>query len=186
MISDYYDIGNGNAAFNAVLDVSFSGQEDIPPITRETVKTWLRLDSVQDNILVDDLTKEAIDICEGYLNQSIINRTVTATLNNSCGNIYLPYGPVKEVSAVTNVNGTDLFTGSNYTISGTRFKRLTWPQESDIKIVYTAGYGDCIPPKIKAGIKAQIAWMYEHRGDEDSKAQLSPTAKGILRSIRMV
>ncbi len=182
----YYDTEQKSSAFNAVLDPAFSDEDSIEPVSRETAKHHLKVDSVQDDIKIDRLIRAAREVCEKYLNHSLINRTVTATLNNSCGNIYLPYGPVKEIISVNNSSGTALGT-TQYFITGTKFRRLQWPREDNIIIVYTAGYGEnCIPAQIQEGILEQIAYMYENAGDQPGlKAEISPIAKGTLKSIRM-
>lgn len=184
--NSYYDTEQTSAAFNAVLDTQFSEQDSIEPVSREMAKGWLKIDSVQDDIIIDQLIKAAREVCEKYLNQSLINRTVTATINNSCGNTYLPYGPVKQITSFTNSSGTALET-SQYYITGAGFRRLQWPREDNVQIIYTAGYADnCIPSQAKTGILCQIAYMYEHRGDDaEMQSRLSPMAKGHLKSIKM-
>jgi len=172
------------AVFNAVLDVSFSDSDSIMPVTRELAKKWARIDDSYDDIIVDHLIMSAVSILEKYLNQSIIPKTVTATINNSCGNCYLPYGPVKSITSVTDFDGNELTT-SSYTLSGENFKRIINPIEDNLKFVYTTGYSE-LPDQIKTAILCQVAYMYENRGDDPAlKSQLSPTAKGHVKSIRM-
>ena len=172
------------AAFNAVLDVSFSAEANIEPITRKAAKTWLRVDDTYDDFIIDSIIKGAREICEKYLNHSIIERTVTATLNNSCGNCYLPYGPVNAITSLTDADSNILDT-NQYTITGDRFMRLQLPAEDNIKVVYTAGYSDC-PAQIKLAVLCQIAYMHENRGDDPAiTSQLSPMAKSYLKPIKM-
>jgi uncharacterized phiE125 gp8 family phage protein len=184
--SYYYGSEPKSSAFNAVLDVQFSDEDSIEPVSREMAKEWAKIESVQDDIVVDLLIKAAREICEKYINHSLINRTVTAVINNTCGNTYLPYGPVKAVTSITNSGGTPLET-SQYYLAGIGFKRLQWPNEDNLQIVYTAGYADnSIPSQALAGILCQVAYMYEHRGDDaEIQSQLSPLAKSHLKSIRM-
>jgi len=172
------------AAFNAVLDVSFSAESNVEPITRADAKRWLRVDDSYDDFIIDTLIIAAREICEKYLNHSIITRTVTAILNNSCGNIYLPYGPVKAITSVTDANG-NILDADQFTATGARFVRIKDPLQDNLKIIYTAGYEDC-PAQIKIGMLCQIAYMYENRGDDTGlKSQLSPMAKSHLKPIKM-
>lgn len=172
------------AAFNAVLDVSFSAESNVEPIPRADVKRWLRVDDSFDDFIIDTMLTAARQICEKYLNHSIVQRTVTATINNTCGNCYLPYGPVKAITSVTDFDA-NILDANQYTISGEKFIRIQYPLEDNLKVVYTAGYEDC-PAQIKFGILCQVAYMYENRGDETGlKSQLSPMAKSHLKSIKM-
>lgn len=183
----YYNDEPRSASYNAVLGPpQFSEEDSVEPISLEVAKNWLKVDSVQDDIKITHLIKAARGVCEKYINQSLINRTVTATLNNTSGNIFLPYGPVKSVTSITNSNSTALVTGQ-YSMFGSGFVRLQWPCEDNIKIVYTAGYGEnCIPPQAEIGILNQLAYMYEHPGDDEAmKSQISPMAKANLKSLKM-
>jgi len=172
------------AAFNAVVDVSFSDVDNVMPVTRELAKKWARIDDSYDDTIVDHLIISAISILEAYLNQSILSKTVTSTINNSCGNQYLPYGPVKSIISVTDDVG-NTYTDSEYTLTGESFKRIQYPVGDNLKFVYTTGY-ESLPAQIKTAILCQVAYMYENRGDDTGlKSQISPMAKAHVKSIKM-
>lgn len=174
------------ANFNNVNDYTFSDEANDEPLSKEEVKSWLRIDGADDNNIIENLITAARIVIENYLNQSLIQRTVTAHLNNTCGNIYLPFQPFIELVSVKNANGDAIAEGS-YTLSNTLFKRLEYPNDCNIKISYTAGPadGEEIAKVIHTGLLMQVAYMYENRGDSSDKTDgISPMAKSILKGYR--
>lgn len=151
------------------------------PITLEQAKSWLKVEVDNDDEIIDVLITAARIACEGYTGISFVERSVTAILNNSLGNIKLPYGPINNVTSVTDIEGTDV---SGYTITGVAHKRLLSPVINYVEVEYTAGYFS-LPQHFKTALKEQLTWMYQHRGD-DVAADISPTAKLLLRPYRSV
>lgn len=182
------------ANFNAVTDVTFSNEDSQEPITLEEAKVFCRIDLDGDEIeddLISSLITTARQQCEGYVNMSFINRTVTAYLNNSCGNIYLPYGPVRQDSGSSDSGSSiQLFNCEDEAITdavivGDRFPSIQKPALKFIKAVYDAGYG-VLPKKFKTAILQQVGYLYENRGDEVAQNTLSPMSKTILKPHRFV
>lgn len=169
------------AAFNATLDVQFSG-EGSEPVTKAEAKSWCRIDVSDDDSLIETLITAARIMCEQYTNISFITRTVTAVLNNSCGNIFLPYGPVTGTVATVDRDGTSI---SDVKIYGNVFKFIESPCVDYMRVSYTAGYST-LPPNLKTAVLSQIAWMYENRGDANVAGMLSMGSKMILKPIRRV
>lgn len=163
--------------FNAVLDVQFSS-EGSEPVTLLEAKNWCRVDVTDDNSLITELITSARIICEQYTNISFITRTVTAVLQNSCGKIFLPYGPVSTISSYTDRDSNQI---NDPKVYGVQFKYIEYPVDDYIKVVYTAGYST-LPPNLKTALLSQIQWMYDNRGD----ASLSVNSKMILRPVRRV
>lgn len=178
-----------SANFNNVNDYSFSDESNDEPLTKEEVKSWLRIDGDDDNNVIENLISAARITIEQYINQSLITRTVTAHLNNSCGNQFLPFQPFGELVSIKDSNGNTIADG-NYSLTGTQFKRLESPCEDGIEISYTAGV-DQVNKAMHTALLMQVAFMYENRGDGLEKGQgvlveigISPMAKSILKSFR--
>ena len=179
-------IGEGSAiAYNAVLDVLFSDESDIEPVTLQEAKDWCRIDVSDDDDIITELITAARIICEQYSNISFIERTVTARLKNELGGIYLPYGPVLSYDnpvTFTDDEGTEQG-ATDYTIVGVQFKAVKEPF-TELTVSYPAGY-DVLPKNLKKALLNQIAWMYEKRGDDEA-AQISEQSKLILNQVKRV
>lgn len=169
------------AAFNATLDVQFSN-EGSEPVSLTEAKAWCRIDVNDENSLITSLITAARIMCEQYTNISFITRTVTAVLNNSCGNIFLPYGPVTGTVTTVDRDGNAI---ADVKIYGSVFKFIESPCDDYMKVSYTAGY-TTLPPNLKTAVLSQIAWMYENRGDANVAGMLSVGSKMILKLVRRV
>lgn len=180
----YYDNSNwaSLANFNNVNDVLFSKESSQEPVTLEAVKNWMRVEHVQDDNLIEGLITAARIIVEHYLNMSLIKRTVTANLNNSCGNQLLPFQPLQEIVSVSDYYNNDIT--DSYSLTGLGYKRLAYPCEDNITLVYKAG-SDCVSKPVEFGLMEQISFMYENRGDVNTDtSSIAPMAKNTLKSIK--
>lgn len=179
---------------------SSTGTTGIPgsePVTVQQFKDWAKLDTGSiDDAIIADLITTAREQCEDYTGLSIVTRTVTAQLNNSCGNIYLPYCPFISLTSIKdyagNIIDTDNYELSNKYNAGLLFPQLTTPWSDNITLVYVAGYG--IPPsKIITAIKQQTFFLYENRGENpeiyrgvEAAITMSPQALATLQRLRRV
>lgn len=174
---------------------SSQGTTGIPPAEPVTVaefKNYAKIDTGSlDDTIIADLITTAREQCEDYSGLSIINRTVTAILNNSCGGIFLPYCPYIAMISARDSDG-NIIDPANYTISGLLFPQLISPNDDRITLVYTAGYG--LPPsRIKTAILQQTFFLYENRGENpliyrgvETDITMSPQAKATLQRLRRV
>lgn len=172
--------------YNTVMDVVFvegSGTVD-EPVSLEQAKNWGKIDVTDDDELIAELITSSRQTCEGFLNVSLIPRTVTAYLANPNGNIALPYCPFVELVSISDYNGTAITT-DNYRLELGDFKRLSYPKCDYVRIEYTAGYST-LPRWALTAIKQQFIWLYQHRGDEVQQAQMSPDAMATLNPYRRV
>lgn len=168
---------------NLVLDIQFSNESLVEPVILPEARSWLKLDVSDDDTIVTELITAARQQCEGFLNISLISRTVTAWLQIGLDEIRLPYGPVKTITSVTNYKGDPI---AGYQVKYELFKALD--PCTEVKTVYDAGFNNgALPKHFKIAILNQIAWQYEHRGDEtEQQTTLSPEAKKILIPYRRV
>jgi hypothetical protein len=166
---------------NLVLDIQFTNESLVEPVTLPEARSWLKLDVSDDDTVVTELITAARQQCEGYLNISLISRTVTAWLQIGLDEIRLPYGPVETITSVTNYKGDPI---AGYQVKYELFKALD--PCTEVKTVYDAGFNGSIPKHFKTAIKEQIAWLYTNRGDAEVTETLSPIAKMILAPYRRV
>ena len=154
------------------------------PVLLDEAKAWMKVEVDDDDVIIAILITAARHICEGYTCESWVQRTVTAIVNNSLGDIRLPYGPVRTISNVYDYNGDEL-DSDNYTLRGETVKRVCAPVCDYLKLVYTAGF-TAITQDRKTALLMQTAWLYQHRGDALDNNTMSPDAKLILSPYRTV
>lgn len=168
---------------NLVLDIQFTNESQTEPVSVTEAKNWLKIDVPDDDPLLTTLITGARQDCESFLNISLIERTVTACLQIGLEEIRLPYGPVKEVLAVNNDKGQAV---QSFELKYNVFKALDPCTEVIAK--YNAGFNlGAIPKHFKIAILDQIAWQYEHRGDEtEAQNNLSTEVMRKLKPYRRV
>jgi len=171
------------AAHNAVIDVLFVEESGfIEPVTVEEALQLCNIDDLgQDTALIEVLITTARQQCEAFTNIGFVHRTVTAVVNNTLGDIYLPYGPVIDVESVEYKDGTV----ADFEVFGVAFKQLATPKNEWLKVTYTAGYSDLLR-EFKTAILQQVNYLDKNRGDADKMATLSQMARTILKPNRRV
>lgn len=170
--------------YNAVLDAQRSEEDITEPVSVSEIKSYLRIDLTDDDVLLGILIKSARKSCEAFTNVSFIERTVVAEVMNMLGGQPLPYGPIGEISSFKNCNGEEVST-DNYKIEGLDFKMVKTYFDGPITVTYAAGYAE-LPEDLKLAVMCQVAWLYEHRGDEQMKTGLCEQAKLLLYQYRRV
>ena len=185
------------AKFNAVNDFTFDDGSVTEPVTLAEVKSFCKLGTgTAEDTVLELLITAARQQCEAYCNIGFIPREVTAVLNNSCGGIYLPYGPVQDIVSVTDWNDEALTVDEGYTTQGTKWVQLLTPHEEGLTVVYNAGYGDDydLPGDLKLAVLQQVFYLYRNRGeisdvtrnDQSTQLSLSPQAKATMSRLRRV
>lgn len=181
--------------YNAVLEAKEVESTPTEPVTLQEAKDWCKIEVSDDDTLIEELIVSARKQCEGFLCISLVDKTVSAVLNNSLGNIELPYGPIKTITSITDSEGTVLVANDTYKLRGFEFKKLESPCNEYLEAVYTTGY-TTIPDNFKTAVLQQIAFLYENRGDtpagsqrfnnQNVPTQLSPMVKETLNPYRRV
>lgn len=150
---------------NETVDITFvSGGGDVEvtePVTLAEAREWAKVEVTDDDYLITALISAARGDCEKYVGISFVQRTVIAILNNSLGNIKLPYGPINNITSVKDFDGTDF---SDYTVKGVMHKRLCYPITNYVEVTYTAGYFT-LPQEFITAIKERFLEMFQLRGD---------------------
>ena len=169
--------------YNSVLDVQFQDGVITEPVTLTDAKNFCKIDISTDDDLINVLITAARQMCEAYTGVGFVEHSAVAVLNNSNGDIYIPYGPLVAINSVENEQGTVLILDTNYTIGGNEFKRLKTPLQNNITIDYTTGY-TTLPEALKTALLNQVYYLYDNRsvGVDD----ISPIAKIILNLYKRV
>lgn len=156
--------------YNAVIDVLRSdfGSE---VITLAEVKRNLGIDFTDFDTLLTELITDVREQTETFCGVAIVDQTVTVNLMNGLGNSYLPYGPI--IGDVTSVVDTDGTAITDAEIKGEAFKRLVTAYDTDVTLVYSAGYGESVPEGLKRAMIQEICYQFEHRGDGNGIPELS-------------
>lgn len=162
------------------------------PVTRAEAKLWLRLDEheVAEDGLIDSLITRARQHWEETKQRSVLVQTFDYYLDepllDSCP-VSIPKAPLVSVTSIKGYSsteaddsgGTAMSTSGYYVDTAHEFGRVmplsayTYPTATrDINPVivrFTAGYSSQtsgVPESVKDEIKAIVARLYEHRGDE--------------------
>jgi uncharacterized phiE125 gp8 family phage protein len=119
------------------------------------------------------LLKQCRAAVETFTGLSLIPKTVKAYLNNSLGNIELPYGPVRtSLVSPTGIVSMENYIAEpvladSYRINGLGFKRLQYPTYDEVTVTYFAGYESAnLPPALRLAIIKEVVFQFEHRGEE--------------------
>lgn len=178
---DYYPWRQNNgAAYNNIIDVLFV--EDSSPVTEPATYAEALVqcnidDQAQDVALINSYITTARMQCEAYTGIGFIYRTIQAVIRNQLGDIYLPYGPIGTVQSAVNQDGDAI----EVKIDGIQWKTVR-TVFLDATLTYTAGYAE-LPTVFKTALLQQVAYLYEHRGDEQA-GQFSPVVKSLLQPHR--
>lgn len=116
-------------------------------------------------------SRERLEI---YTGCSLIPKRIQAVITNLCGMTSLPAGPVTGDVTATDSEGEEILT-DDIKLIGTKFPDLKEPLQSEMNLTYNAGYST-LPKGLKNAILAEIAYRYEHRGDESPDAGVCKAA----------
>jgi hypothetical protein len=169
--------------YNSVLDVQFQDGVITEPVTLTEAKNFCKIDISTDDDLINVLITAARQMCEAYTGVGFVEHQAVAVLNNSNGDIYIPYGPMIAINSVENDNGRVLVLDLDYTLGGNEFKRLWTPLANNITIDYITGY-TTLPDVLKTALLNQVYYLYDNRsvGVDD----ISPIAKTLLNLFKRV
>ena len=170
-------------SYNSILDIQFNDGEVVEPVLLTEAKDFCRIDIGTDDTLITAIITAARMQCEAYTGVGFIFREITAMVNNENGGIFLPYGPIADIDAVTNADGDTLILDESYTVMGNEWKRLMTPKQTDVSVTYFGGY-QTLPEVLKIGLLNAIYYMYDNRAQ--AAEDIGPIAKMILNPYRRV
>lgn len=166
-------------AENKVLEINY-GTVAVEPLTLSDAKAYARIDTTADDTVITSMIKAARHMLEVYTNVGFARREVVAVIDNSNGNSELPLGIHGDIVSVVNEAGDSVTIATK----GNQYITLISPMSDYLVITYEAGY-ETLPEVFLNALKAQVAWMYEHRGDVLER-ELCPQAKAYLAPYRRV
>jgi len=151
------------------------------PVTRAEAKLHLRLDSYDEDDLVDRLITAARQQCEQLAGRAFIEQTWTMYRDGFwTGKLYLPRPPLQSVTSIKYQDGNNaqqtLAAATYYVDTAAEpgavslAYQQTWPstygEVNDVEIIYVAGYGDeaaDVPATDRQAILLAVGHLYEHR-----------------------
>lgn len=157
------------------------------PLERAEAKTWCIITSTDDDTLIDRLITTARMQVENKTRRSLVEYTVVLTVQ-VYGCFKLPWGPVRSITTIERRDGyTDddpdwqALTTADYRLDGNVLSGIRW---SVYRITYVVGYtgtsgAHITPQALKDAVGAQVAFLYENRGDNNSKGKFSEAAKAL-------
>jgi uncharacterized phiE125 gp8 family phage protein len=168
----------------------------VEPITLEETKGYMRLDSSDDDPLVEMLIISARQKAEVRTRRAFITQTWDYILDSAGSTIEIPKPPLSAVGGifVTGDDGLENTVGSLYVADVNsepgRVQLVlgeTWPvhrRYNGFRIRFTAGYGNNsqIPPQIKIALMNMVAYTYENRGSQEVPRE----AEAILEGYRVM
>lgn len=153
------------------------------PISLATAKAYLKIDTADDDALIQSLIDSATLFAEKFMKKDLITRTWKTFRDDfRFSEIILRRSPLQTVERFEYlVIGvlTPVSASIFYNTLETDYSRIAlengeqWPQDGDIRlqsieIDFNSGFGDDetdIPQDIKNALLAHIAALYENRGD---------------------
>jgi uncharacterized phiE125 gp8 family phage protein len=150
----------------------------VEPVTLEEAKTYLKVDSEDDDTLITGLIKAAREVAEHYTKRTLCSTTWQATFDSFSAIMYLYGSPVKAISSIKYYNTAGTLTTLASTVYNVDIvsdparvflaSGQSWPATDlrlgGIVVEYTAGY-TTVPETIKAAILLILGHLYENRQD---------------------
>ncbi|NDG20018.1 MAG: hypothetical protein EB117_17385 [Betaproteobacteria bacterium] len=177
------------------------GAPTVEPVSLAEAKAHCRVDIGTDDALIAGYISAARELCEDYLDRSLVTQQYVMRLDQFPPEIELPRPPVVSSGTATAVAVTYTLNDSGATaaLATTQYRvdrdstpgairnlyGGTWPSNRDdqnsISVTWWAGYGnpESVPQRVKNAILMTVLELYEKRGD----AQLPPGAKALLDSV---
>lgn len=166
------------------------------PVSLAEAKAWARVTTASEDALFNILIATATSQAEDYTHRRFVRQTWKQYADSwpSGREIYVGYPPLISVSnikykdadgALETLSTDDYETDRNH-FPG-RIYRLSsyWPtlkscSINGVQIEFVCGYGgaDAVPDAVKEAVLAQVAYLYENRGDTEK--DLCTVSKMIL------
>lgn len=170
------------------------------PVTLEEAKLQCRVDSSDEDTLLNGLIAAATDYVELYTGRAIVSQTWELVLDDFTDSILLPKGPVSAITSVKYIDTSEVeqtVSSNNYTLDGVsdpqwlvKASDYTWPEVADgvnnVIIRFVAGYAT-VPPSIKHAILLLIGQWFDNRSAinvGNITSDLSHTVEALLTNYR--
>jgi uncharacterized phiE125 gp8 family phage protein len=168
----------------------------LEPVSLDEVKLYLRLDTDQENVLVEQLIKVARRLIEDYTSRALITQVHrVVTTFDECREIILPVAPFQELAALPEVmEGSSIEKISNYKLDTSRQQARVklnnyFRDETLVRVDYRCGYGDSpdtVPDPLRQAILLLIADLYENRPGENPSTILPGLVRALIQPYRIL
>jgi uncharacterized phiE125 gp8 family phage protein len=184
----------GNRTWKVIVEPT------LEPVTVEELKTFARIDGVDEDSLLETFIISIRKKVEYYLGKSLIQQTIRLTMDEWNSNIIeLPMSPLISVSSVTTIDEDDTettYSSSNYYVITESIPGQLVIKDSasnpintvrckgGYRITYLAGYGSLardVPSVIKTSIMVGATKLYENR---DFTEELPTEVKVLLQMFK--
>jgi len=149
------------------------------PITTAEAKSQLRIDSSDEDTLVDNYVTVARQTLETLTRRAFITQTITLKYDSFPSRIRLPRPPSASVTSITYVDtdgATQTWDSANYVLDSQVEPASIQPaydvdypntrtQPNAVTVTYVAGYGSAsdVPESIKLAVRLLVGTYYENR-----------------------
>ena len=164
------------------------------PITTAEAKSQLRIDSSDEDTLVDNYITVARQTLETLMRRAFITQTITLKYDSFPSRIRLPRPPSASVTSITYVDtdgATQTWDSANYVLDSQVEPASIQPaygvdypntrtQPNAVTVTYVAGYGSAsdVPESIRLAIRLLVGSYYENR-EATSVAKVNELPLGI-------
>lgn len=163
------------------------------PVSVETAKAHLRVDTTADDALIETYLKAARELCEGLARRSFVTQTFRLVLDDfPASSLKLPRPPLQSVDAVTYIDSNgDEHDWTNFVadarsepgkITFSSLPNASLQESGAVAIEFTAGYESTadLPNAFVLAILQTVAAWYEGR----EMGRVPNGAKELLMSDR--
>ena len=151
-------------------------------ITAADVKSYVIIDTNEDDALIANMITEARIWCENYISRDIVAKNRTYYLSDTSGLFDLPFAPIDTVTGVTIEGEAATFTESGLDDLSIE---LDGGPSSNVKVTYTtAGLNDGL---IKQALLQMVSNLYDNRADFVTGtivSQIPTNVKSILSGYK--
>lgn len=163
----------------------------VEPLGLEETKEYLKINIIDDDILIGSLIKTVRNVAELFMRRSLITQSWKLSYNKYApGTIILPKGPVQSVSSIALISRDSVrrvLPANNYYLAcDSKLIFDATPMGHLIEIIYVTGYGDtaaAVPPAIREGMLAHLAAIYDGKV---SKNVLPGNVTGFYGGFRVL
>lgn len=173
------------------------------PITIAEARKHVRFtrEDAEEDAYIRDLMETVVDKWQRVTNTQLIDATYSYTCDRFSDVMELPVAPLSSVTQVQYVDpdgATQVLAGTVYDVDtsvtpGVIFRdyNQSWPAirsfRDAITITFVAGYGGVpsdVPAPIRTALLQMVAFMYEHRGEEDAKGSVEKVVGSVMATYR--
>lgn len=166
-----------------------------PAVTKEEAKTHLRVEIIDDDMLIESLIAAATSMAEHELGRALVTQECTLVIDGfPRGAIDLRRPPIQSITSVKYLDESGVLQtldSNSYRLVkdplAPSLKADSWPIGTDVEIKYVAGFGDvtAVPAQIKQWILVHVGAMYENREAVDKPLEPMPFVARLIDRYRV-